>query len=142
MYRKLLSLTAFFAMFASLTAFAITSPKATETTKDALVHISSEAEFNSTILKSEKPALVDFYADWCGPCKMLAPTINKIADEYSEKAIVAKVNVDKLGKLSSKYKISGIPCIILFKDGKEVERIVGMRPEKDYKAALDKALDM
>ena len=140
MYRKLLSLTTFFAVFASLTAFAITSPKATETTKDALIHISSEAEFNSTILKSEKPALVDFYADWCGPCKMLAPTINKIADEYSEKAIVAKVNVDKLGELSRKYKISGIPCVILFKNGKEVERIVGMRPEKDYKAALDKAL--
>jgi thioredoxin 1 len=72
---------------------------------------------------------------------MLAPTIGKLADEYKGKAIVAKVNVDKLGELSGKYKIRGIPCVILFKNGKEVDRIVGLRPEKDYKTALDKALE-
>ena len=137
---KMLTGTAIFALFASLTALASTSPKATETTNEALIHLTTEADFNTQIIKSEKPALVDFYADWCGPCRMLAPTISKLADEYSGKAIVAKINVDKFGELSSKYKVRGIPCVILFKDGKEVDRIVGMRPEKDYKAALDKAL--
>ena len=136
---KMLTTTTIIALFATLTAFAAGNPKTTETTNDALIHISSDAEF-AKIMESEKPALVDFYADWCGPCRMLAPTIKKLANEYSGKAIVAKVNVDKLGELSGKYKISGIPCVILFKNGKEVDRIVGLRPEKDYTDALDKII--
>jgi thioredoxin 1 len=137
---KMLTATAIFALFATLTAFAAGNPKTTETTNDALIHISSDAEFESTILKSEKPALVDFYADWCGPCRMLTPTIEKLAKDYTGKANIAKVNVDKFGELSGEYKVSGIPCVILFKDGKEVDRIVGKRSEKDYTDALDKII--
>jgi len=107
---------------------------------ESLVIITNDSDFDAKVLKADKLALVDFYADWCGPCRMLAPTIKKIASEYSGKAIVAKLNVDKLKELSGKYKISSIPCVILFKDGNEVGRIVGLRTIDTYKEALDKII--
>ncbi len=107
---------------------------------DSLIHITSEADFNAKIINSKTPALVDFYADWCGPCRMLAPTISKLAAEYNGKAVVAKVDIDNFKELGTKYKISSIPCVIFFKDGKEVDRIVGLRRIDSYKEALDKVL--
>ena len=104
------------------------------------VNITSEADFNAQIIKSGKLALVDFYADWCGPCRMLTPTINKLAAEYAGKVIVAKVNVDKLKELATEYKVGGIPCVILFKDGKQVDQIVGLRRIDAYKDAISKVL--
>ena len=137
MHKKTLTLATLFALFASFTTFAISPPKIIKTTKNALIHVSSEAEFKE-ILKSEKPSLIDFYADWCGPCRILAPIIDELAEKYSGKAVVAKVNVDKFKELSSKYNVSGIPCIIFFKNEKEVTRFVGVRPIKDYVDAMDK----
>jgi thioredoxin 1 len=74
--------------------------------------------------------LVDFWAPWCAPCKMIAPTLNEIAEEESEKITIAKVNVDENNPISQKYNIRNIPTLILFKDGKEVKRIMGVKPKK------------
>ena len=139
MQRKITVLTVWITLLASLTAFAAKEPVTPTVDTGALIHIGTEAEFTK-IMDSAKPALVDFYADWCGPCRMLAPTIEKLADDYKGKANIAKVNVDNFKELAKKYNISGIPCVILFKNGKEINRIVGKRAEKDYTEALDKAL--
>ena len=90
------------------------------------------------VLKADKPVLVDFYADWCGPCRMLAPTIEKLAKQYEGRVIVAKVNVDHLGQVASRYGIQGIPAVVVFDKGKEVQRLVGLRPAGDYTKVLDK----
>jgi thioredoxin 1 len=101
-------------------------------------HITSAEEFESAVLKADKPVLVDFYADWCGPCRMLAPTIEKLAKEYQGRAVVAKVNVDSLSALASQYGIQGIPAVFVFDKGQVVQRLVGLRPQSDYAKALDK----
>jgi thioredoxin 1 len=101
-------------------------------------HIASAEEFASAVLKADKPVLVDFYADWCGPCRMLAPTIEKLAKEYQGRAVVAKVNVDSLSALASRYGIQGIPAVFVFDKGQVVQRLVGLRPQSDYAKALDK----
>jgi len=101
-------------------------------------HIATAAEFDSVVLKANKPVLVDFYADWCGPCRMLAPTIEKLAKQYDGRAVVAKVNVDQLSKVAERYGIQGIPAVLVFNQGKEVQRLVGLRPAGDYTKVLDK----
>ena len=85
--------------------------------------------FDSAI-KSEKPVLLDFYADWCGPCKMVAPVLEEIAQER-EDVLIGKINVDESGILAAKYQVVNIPTMILFKDGKEQGRIIGFRPKDD-----------
>ncbi len=94
----------------------------------------TEKNFGSEVLKSKKPVLVDFYADWCGPCRMLAPIIAEIAKEKAERLKVCKVDSDKSKELANKYNIRSIPTLILFKEGKEVARSIGYR---DKKALLD-----
>ena len=101
-------------------------------------HITSAEEFESVVLKADKPVLVDFYADWCGPCRMLAPTIEKLAKQYDGRAVVCKVNVDHLGQVAGRYEIQGIPAVLIFNKGKEVQRLVGLRPAGDYTKVLDK----
>ncbi len=86
-----------------------------------LKHITNK-EFNEEVLKSESKVLVDFYADWCGPCRMLAPVMDKIGEEYN----VYKINIDDEEELAKQYGIMSIPCVISFKDGKEVERSIGL----------------
>jgi thioredoxin 1 len=100
--------------------------------------ITSVEEFERVVLKADKPVLVDFYADWCGPCRILAPTLDKLAKEYQGRAVVAKVNVDNLQQLAGKYGIQGIPAVLAFDKGKEVQRLVGVRPASDYAKVLDK----
>ncbi len=111
---------------------------ATENRQAGPRHIASAEEFESAVLKADTPVLVDFYADWCGPCRMLAPTIEKLAKQYEGRAVVAKVNVDHLSKVAERYGIQGIPAVLVFNKGKEVQRLVGVRSAGEYAKVLDK----
>ena len=99
----------------------------------------TDDNFETEVIKSEQPVLVDFWAEWCGPCLRLAPTIEKIATDYVGKVKVGKVNTDANHGVSMKYGISSIPTVILFKNGEVVQRIVGLRGEREFKAVLDEA---
>ena len=101
------------------------------------LHIGSAEAFERMVQKADRPVLVDFYADWCGPCRMLAPTIEKLARDYQGRAIMAKVNVDSLPAIASRYGIQGIPAVLVFNKGQEVQRLVGLRPQSDYAKVLD-----
>ncbi len=87
--------------------------------------------FEKEVLNSDKPVLVDFYADWCGPCKMMAPIIGEIAEELQRKAKVGKINVDENQELAMKYEVMSIPTLIIYKNGKEAKRFVGVRDKKE-----------
>lgn len=94
----------------------------------------TKENFETEVLKSELPVLVDFWASWCGPCKMLAPTVAEIAEEYSGKVKVGKVNVDEEDELSREYGIVSIPTVILFKNGQPVKTSVGLVPKETLTA--------
>jgi len=106
----------------------------------ALLNIGNESEFNDKVLGTDKPVLVDFWAPWCGPCKMVGPEVEALAGEYEGKAIVAKVNVDEQQQLASKYNVMSIPTMVVFKDGQEAKRIVGFRPKKELGSVLDSVM--
>jgi len=106
----------------------------------SVLNISNEKDFSDKLQNAGKPVLVDFWAPWCGPCKMVGPEVEAIALEYEGKAMVIKVNVDEQQQLASHYNVMSIPTLLLFKDSKEVERIVGYRPRKDLMAAIDKVI--
>jgi thioredoxin 1 len=97
----------------------------------------TESNFEQEVLNSETPVLVDFWAEWCMPCRMLAPTIDKLATDYAGKVKVGKVDTDANREIASKYRISSIPTVILFKGGQVSQMFVGLRQEKDFRAALD-----
>jgi len=93
--------------------------------------ILNKDNFEEFVLKSEQPVLVDFWASWCGPCRMLAPTVDAIADDYASVVKVCKVNVDEENELAMRYKVASIPTLILFKNGEAVNRSVGVVPRED-----------
>ncbi len=106
----------------------------------SIVTIANQADFADKVLKASQPVLVDFWAPWCGPCKMVAPELEAVAAEYDGKATVAKVNVDEQPDLAGQFKVMGIPTMVVFKNGAEVNRIVGFRPRRDIAAAIDGAI--
>jgi len=100
----------------------------------------TDATFDETVHSSDVPVLVDFWAPWCGPCKMIAPLIQEIADEYVEKAKICKLNTDDARDSAMEFSISAIPTIILFKDGQVQKKWVGLTSKKDLAEAIDELL--
>ena len=98
----------------------------------------SDSSFQHDVLESEKPVLVDFWAAWCGPCRMLAPTVEAIAEQYSERAAVVKLNVDDNPSTTEAYGIRSIPTLILFSGGKEVERVIGATSKESISGMLER----
>lgn len=98
------------------------------------------ANFQATVLDAGAPVLVDFWAEWCGPCKMLGPVVEKLAAEYAGRLTILKLDTDANQEVAGRYGISGIPCLILFKGGKDVDRFVGFDKGPGIKAMLSKHL--
>jgi len=102
------------------------------------VSVLSSETFNDAVAAGDSPVLVDFWAEWCGPCKMIAPILEEIAEEQGDKLQIAKLNVDDAQDLARQYEVMSIPTLILFKDGEPVKRIVGAKPKQ---ALLDEVAD-
>ncbi len=100
----------------------------------------NEQNFDEEVLKSELPVLVDFYADWCGPCKMMAPIVSQLAEEYEGKIKIGKVNVDDSNQLAGQYQIRNIPSFIIFKNGQAVEKYVGSMKKTELEEKLTAVL--
>ncbi|MCY3886556.1 MAG: thioredoxin [Chloroflexi bacterium] len=106
-------------------------PKPTEITDDT---------FQKEVLENEKPSLVDFWAPWCGPCRMVAPVVEELAEEYDGKVAFYKLNTDENPRIATQFGIRSIPTLLVFKGGEQVGQIVGFRPKGDLKKRLDDAL--
>lgn len=104
-----------------------------------IVDLNSE-NFENEVLQSETPVLVDFWAQWCGPCKMLSPILDELAGEYAGKVKIGKVDVDENQELSAQYSVLSIPTLLIFKDGKVQEQHVGLKGKPELKQALDASL--
>jgi thioredoxin 1 len=102
------------------------------------IKIVNKSNFDSEVLKSDKPVLVDFWAAWCGPCRMVSPVIDQLADEYERKIEIAKVNVDENPELAARYEIMSIPSVFLFNKGSKVDGIIGARPKQAFDDMLKK----
>lgn len=101
----------------------------------------TDSNFSREVLESNQPVLVDFWAPWCGPCRMVAPTVEQIANDYAGKVRVGKVNTDENPQVAASHNISSIPTLLLFKDGKVVDKSVGVTPKQHLSAMLDKHSD-
>ena len=100
----------------------------------------SDQSFEEAVIKSNKPTLVDFWAPWCGPCRMVAPVIDKLSEKYKDKFNFCKLNVDENPKTAAKFNVMSIPTIMLFKDGKVADSVVGAVPEDTLKTKIDRLL--
>jgi thioredoxin 1 len=113
----------------------------TEPDSSSKLIVVDDTNFEELVLNSDKPVLVDFWATWCGPCKIIAPTVEEIAKDYDGRAVVAKLDVDKAKETAIQYEVSSIPTLIVFKGGEEVSRIVGVQEKSVLMAKLDEALE-
>ena len=100
----------------------------------------SDDEFEASVIQNSKPVLLDFWAEWCQPCKMLAPTVEEIAGEYEDKVLVGKLNVDDNPSTATKFGIRGIPTLLFFKDGQVVQQLVGVKSKAEIKKVIEENL--
>ena len=136
------------ALFAMLLSGAVRDRTAASTatgesmnmTANKLLHVSSRMEFERIVLQARKPCLADFYSDGCPPCRMLGPILERLAAKYTDQVIICKVSMDAAPELAQPYGIRAIPAVLFFNNGKEVNRLVGLRPERNYAAILDRLL--
>lgn len=101
----------------------------------------TDSSFESEVLSASGPVLVDFWAEWCGPCKAIAPALEELADEMSGRVTIAKINIDENPQTPTKYNVRGIPTLILFKNGEQVERLLGAMPKQAIMSKLSRHLD-
>ena len=106
------------------------------------IDVSSE-DFDEKVLNADVPVLVDFWAPWCGPCQMMHPVLEELAEDYEGKAVIARLNIDEGNnqELAGKYEVRAIPFMAVFNEGEIVDQLVGVRPEEDLKKALDDAIE-
>ena len=100
----------------------------------------TDSNFEETVLKSDKPVMVDFWAEWCGPCRMVGPIIDELSEEYEGKAIIGKVDIDSNQQYAAQFGVRNIPTVLVFKDGELVDRKVGVSSKNDYAQAIDKLI--
>lgn len=101
----------------------------------------TDGEFEQAVLKSDKPVLVDFWAEWCGPCRMIAPAVDALADEYTDRVVVGKLNIDDNPETPEKYSVRSIPTLLLFKGGEVVEATVGVAGKDQLAELLDRHVE-
>jgi thioredoxin 1 len=106
----------------------------------ANIVVLNEGNFSEQVLKSTTPVVVDFWAEWCGPCKMIAPVLDELAGEYDGKVKIGKVNIDEFQQIAINYGINSIPTLLFFKNGQVADQVVGMRSKRDLKASFDRVL--
>lgn len=99
-----------------------------------------DSTFKNEVLEAQEPVLVDFWASWCGPCKMIAPVIDELADDYKGKVKICKLNVDENGRTAQEYGVMSIPTMILYKNGQEIDRLVGFMPKANIAKKLEQAM--
>ena len=107
---------------------------------DASTLTLTQANFDAAVLKSPVPVLVDFWAEWCGPCKMIGPVLDELAAEYAGQVKIGKVNIDQQQALAAQYGVRAIPTLLLFHKGEVADQMVGLRSKRDLKASFDRAL--
>ncbi len=106
---------------------------------DKIIHV-TDSSFEEEVLKSDKPVILDYWAEWCGPCRMIAPILDEIADEYSERITVAKINIDDNQETPQKYAVRGIPTLMIFKEGEVAATKVGAVSKSQLSAFIDSTL--